>query len=90
MYKPNKENHAKLSFIKAIAYWLKKKIILIIVAFMVGLSNGMYEEDIMSFGNKFKIEQEGKGKTTILINKFVAMVIVYLATDLALENWPLA
>ena len=29
---------------------------------MVGLSNGMYEEDIMIFGNQFKIEQEEKDK----------------------------
>ena len=29
---------------------------------MVGLSNGMYEEDIMIYDNQFKIEQEEKDK----------------------------
>ncbi len=62
MYKLNKKNYIRLSFIKSIARWLKRKIILILVAFMVGLSNGMYEEDIMIFDNQNKIEQEQKEK----------------------------
>ena len=60
MYKPNKKYHTILPFINSITYWLKRKSIVIIVAFMVGLSNGMYEEDIMIFDNQFKIEQEEK------------------------------
>ena len=62
MYKPNKKNYTITSFIKLFAHWLKRKFILILVAFMVGLSNGMYEEDIMIFDNQNKIEQEQKDK----------------------------
>ena len=62
MYKPNKKYHTILRFITSITHWLKRKVILIIVAFMVGLSNGMYEEDIMIYDNQFKIEQEEKDK----------------------------
>ena len=62
MYKPNKKNYTITSFIKLFAHWLKRKFILILVAFMVGLSNGMYEEDIMIFDNQNKIEQEKKDK----------------------------
>ena len=62
MYKPNKKYQTILRFIKSITHWLKRKIILIIVALMVGLSNGMYEEDINVFDNQFKIEQEEKDK----------------------------
>lgn len=57
MHKLNKKN-----YIRSIARWLKRKIILILVTFMVGLSNGMYEEDIMIFDNQNKIEQEQKDK----------------------------
>ena len=62
MYKSNKNNYAIICFIKLFACWLKSKFILILVAFMVGLSNGMYEEDIMIFDNQNKIEQEQKDK----------------------------
>lgn len=57
MHKLNKKN-----YIRSIARWLKRKIILILVTFMVGISNGMYEEDIMIFDNQNKIEQEQKDK----------------------------
>ena len=62
MYKPNKKYQTILRFIKSITHWLKRKIILIIVALMVGLSNGIYEEDINIFDNQFNIEQEEKDK----------------------------
>ena len=62
MYKPNKKNYTITRFIKLFAHWFKRKFILILVAFMVGLSNGMYEEDIMIFDNQNKIEQEQKDK----------------------------
>ncbi len=57
-----KKKYFRLSFIKSIVRWLKRKIILTLVAFMVGLSNGMYEEDIMIFDNQNKIELEQKGE----------------------------
>lgn len=62
MYKPNKKKYPITSFIKIFAHWLKRKFILILVAFMVGFTNGMYEEDIMIFDNQNKIEQAQKDK----------------------------
>ena len=60
MYKLNSKTHSILKFVKSITRWLKKKIILIFVAFMIGLSNGMYEEDQMVNDNQPKTEQEQK------------------------------
>lgn len=37
--------------------WIKRKILLIITAFMIGLSNGIYEEDKSILGNHNYIEQ---------------------------------
>jgi len=62
MYKLNIKNHFRLSFIKSIVRWIKRKFIIILVAFMVGLSYGMYEEDIVIFDNQNNIEQEQKEK----------------------------
>lgn len=40
--------------------WIKRKIILIITAFMLGMSNAMYDEDKMINGNQNYTEQEQK------------------------------
>ncbi len=60
MYKLNKKSSLIYRFIIKIAHWLKKKIILILVSFMIGISNGVYEEDKMIYDNQNKIEQEQK------------------------------
>ena len=60
MYKLNSRIYSTLRFIKSITHWIKKKIILILVAFMIGLSNGMYEENQMTNDNQSKTEQEQK------------------------------
>ena len=46
--------------IKEISHWLKRKIILILVSSMIGISNGIYEENKMANDNQIKIEQEQK------------------------------
>ena len=40
--------------------WIKRKIILIITAFMLGMSNAMYHEDKIINGNQNYTEQEQK------------------------------
>ena len=60
MYKLNNNIYSILRFIKSITYWLKRKIILILVLSMIGISNGMNEEDKIIMGNQYKIEQEQK------------------------------
>jgi cell division protein FtsL len=60
MYKPNKKRYLISRFIKKLSHWLKRKIILILVSSMIGISNGIYEEDKMINDNQNKIEQEQK------------------------------
>lgn len=60
MYKLNKKSYLIFRFIKEIIHWLKRKIILILVASMIGISNGIYEEDKMINDNQNKIEQKQK------------------------------
>jgi len=60
MYKLNKKSYLIFRFIKEIIYWLKRKIILILVASMIGISNGINEEDKMINDNQNKIEQKQK------------------------------
>jgi hypothetical protein len=57
MYKPNK---TRLEKSKHLILWLKRKIILIITALMVGMSNGMNDGDTMIIGNQNHIEQQHK------------------------------
>jgi hypothetical protein len=57
MYKPNK---TRLEKSKRPILWLKRKIILVITALMVGMSNGMNDGDIMINGNQNHIEQQHK------------------------------
>ena len=60
MYKLNKKRYLISGFIKELTHWLKRKIILILVSSMIGISNGIYEEDKMINDNQNKIEQEQK------------------------------
>jgi len=57
MYKPNK---TCLEESKRPILWLKRKIILVITALMVGMSNGMNEGDTMINDNQNHIEQQHK------------------------------
>ena len=56
MYK----HKTRLDRAKRLILWVKRKIILIIVAFMIGMSNAMYGEDKMINGNQNYTEQEHK------------------------------
>ena len=60
MYKLNNKIYSVLGFIKSIIHWLTRKIIIVLVLLMIGLSNGMNEEDKIIMGNQYKIEQEQK------------------------------
>ncbi len=60
MYKLNKKSYLISGSIKEFSHWLKRKIILILVSSMIGISNGIYEEDKMLNDNQSKIEQEQK------------------------------
>ncbi len=60
MYKKKKKRYLISGFIKELAHWLNRKIILILVSSMIGISNGIYEEDKMINDNQNKIEQEQK------------------------------
>ncbi|WP_269222257.1 hypothetical protein [Flavobacterium sp. IMCC34518] len=57
MYKPNK---TRLEESKRPILWLKRKIILVITALMVGMSNSMNGGDTMINGNQNHIEQQHK------------------------------
>jgi len=58
MYKQKNKTNSEKS--KQIGHWIKRKIILIITAFMLGMSNAMYDEDNMINGNQNYTEQEQK------------------------------
>ena len=58
MYKQKKNTRLEKS--SRPIYWLKRKILLIITAFMLGISNSINEEDRSIFGNDVKIEQQEK------------------------------
>lgn len=55
-----RKNKTRLKKSKHLAQWIKRKIILIIAAFMVGMSNAMHDEDKMISGNQKHTEQEQK------------------------------
>jgi hypothetical protein len=57
MYKPNK---TRLEKSKRPILWLKRKIILVITALMVGMSNGMNDGDTLINCNQNHIEQQHK------------------------------
>ncbi|RMA64795.1 hypothetical protein [Ulvibacter antarcticus] len=58
MYKQKNKTYLEKS--KTFAYWIKRKLILIITAFMLGMSNSMYDEDKMINGDQYYTEQEQK------------------------------
>lgn len=58
MYKHN--NKIRLEKSKQPILWVKRKIILIMTAFMVGMSNGLSEGDTMINGNQNQIEHQYK------------------------------
>jgi hypothetical protein len=58
MYKQKKNTRLEKS--RRPIYWLKRKILLIITAFMLGISNSIDEENTSLFGNQHSIEQQDK------------------------------
>ncbi len=58
MYK--QKNKTQLEKSNRIIHWIKRKIILISTAFMLGISNTMYDEDKTMNGNQHHIEQKDK------------------------------
>lgn len=58
MYK--QKNKIRLERFKRLLHWIKRKIMVIITLFMLGMSNAMYDEDKTIFGNENHTEQEQK------------------------------
>jgi hypothetical protein len=58
MYKHNKKTRLEKS--KQPLLWAKRKFILIITAFMIGMSNGLSEGGTMINGNQNHTEQQDK------------------------------
>lgn len=58
MYKH--KNKTYLGKSKHFVQWVKRKIILIITAVMIGMSNAMYDDDKMINGNQNHTEQQDK------------------------------
>lgn len=58
MYKNN--NKTRLEKSKQTTHWLKRKIMIIITAFMIGMSNGMNTRDNMTVKNQNHTEQQHK------------------------------
>jgi len=58
MYK--QKNKTRLEKSKLLSLWLKRKLMLIITAFMLGMSNGMDMEDRTITGNQNYTEQHKK------------------------------
>ena len=58
MYK--QKNKIRLEKSKPLSLWLKRKLMLIITAFMLGMSNGMDMEDRTITGNQIHTEQQDK------------------------------
>jgi hypothetical protein len=45
---------------KQLLYWLKRRFLIIVTAFMLGISNSINEEDTSLFGKQHTIEQRDK------------------------------
>lgn len=56
----NKKKNTRLKKTKQPIYWLKKKFLLIITAFMLGMSNSLNDEDKSLFNSSYTIEQQDK------------------------------
>ncbi|OXA98938.1 hypothetical protein B0A75_12785 [Flavobacterium oncorhynchi] len=59
MYKQNKKSHLEQSK-RPVLNWIKRKLLLIITAFMLGMSNGMNAEDRSINGSFVQTEQQDK------------------------------
>lgn len=59
MYKQNKNSRLELSK-RPLLHWIKRKFIIIITAFMLGMANGMHTEDNRIKGNQNYTEQHKK------------------------------
>ncbi len=57
MYKQQKNNRSRSVKPENPVRWIKRKIILIISALMIGMSNAIYDEDKVINGGQDKIEQ---------------------------------
>lgn len=60
MYKLKIKTHTLVKFVKSRAFWFKRKIVFILAAFMIGISNGMYDENDTITKYQPKIEQQEK------------------------------
>jgi len=56
MYKQNKQTRLEQSK-RPLLHWIKRKFIIIITAFMLGMANGMHTEDTRIKGNQNYTEQ---------------------------------
>lgn len=59
MYKQNKNSRSEQSK-RPFLHWIKRKFIIIITAFMLGMANGMHTEDTRIKGNQNYTEQHKK------------------------------
>jgi hypothetical protein len=59
MYKQNKNSRLEQSK-RPLLHWIKRKFIIIITAFMLGVANGMHTEDTRIKGNQNYTEQHKK------------------------------
>jgi hypothetical protein len=59
MYKQNKNTRLEQSN-RPLLHWFKRKIVIIITAFMLGMANGMHTEDTRIKGNQNYTEQHKK------------------------------
>lgn len=59
MYKQNKKSRLEQSK-RPLLHWMKRKLLLIITAFMLGMSNGMNTEDRSINGSFVQTEQQDK------------------------------
>jgi hypothetical protein len=58
MYK--KKNNTCFRDSKRLIYWLKKKALTIVTAFMLGISNSINNENKSIFGSQYQIEHQDK------------------------------
>mgnify|MGYP003575591927 FL=1 len=59
MYKQNKNSRLEQSK-RPLLHWIKRKFIILITAFMLGMANGMHTEDTRINGNQNYTEQHKK------------------------------
>ncbi|GAA6768937.1 hypothetical protein AAFH68_48960 [Flavobacterium sp. CGRL1] len=59
MYKQNKKPRLEQSK-RPLLHWIKRKFIIIVTAFMLGMANGMHTEDARIKGNQNYTEQHKK------------------------------